>query len=239
MDDAGNVHLELGDAYNWTIIGIPAPEPIPERRPASPAQLQLLLQFVTHPESVNWPVRRLESAAGISKSKAAQVRHQMLTDGLLTRVGKGYGLAHTNLLADFLISGYTQVLRPKLTLGRFRPAEKSAEAFLSRLRKNVPPGVRYSLSGGSAADLLQHFYHGAEVTLFLKPSTDAIARQLRLLPDREGPITILNAFGDLVFGEEREHHMVAPPWLIYAELLNSKDPRAHEAAQEFRREFLA
>ena len=53
----------------------------------------------------------------------------MLTDGLLTRVGKGYGLAHTNLLADFLISGYTQVLRPKLTLGRFRPAEKSAKPF--------------------------------------------------------------------------------------------------------------
>src|SRR5450755_3216630 len=34
-DDAGNIHLTLGDAYNWTVIGIPAPEPISERRPAS------------------------------------------------------------------------------------------------------------------------------------------------------------------------------------------------------------
>jgi hypothetical protein len=135
--------------------------------------------------------------------------------------------------------GYAQVLRPKLTLGRFRPAEKSVESFLSRLRKEMPPGVRYSLSGGPAADLLQHFYRGPEVTLFLKPSTGAVAQQLRLLPDREGPITILSAFGDLVFWEEREHHMLAPPWLIYAELLNCKDPRANEAAQEFRREFLA
>jgi hypothetical protein len=239
VDDAGNVHLELGDAYNWTAIGIPALEPVSERRPASPAQLQLLFQFVTHPESVNWPVRRLESVAGISKSKAAQARLQMITEGLLTRAGKQYQLGSTSLLADRLILGYAQVLRPKLTLGTFRPWEKTAESFLARLRKEVPPGIRYSLSGGAAADLLQHFYRGPEVTLFLKPSTRATTQQLSLLPDREGPITILSAFGELVFWKEREHHMVAPPWLIYAELLNSKDPRAHEAAGEFRRKFLA
>jgi len=68
-DDAGNVHLKLGDTYNWTAIGTPAPEPVSERRPDSPAQLQLLFQFVTCPESVNWPVRRLESGAGISTRK--------------------------------------------------------------------------------------------------------------------------------------------------------------------------
>ncbi len=103
---------------------------------------------------------------------------------------------------------------------------------------NVPPGVQYSLTGGPAADLLQHFYRAPEVTLFLKPPGREIEQQLRLLPDREGPITILRAFGDLVFWEEREHHMLAPPWLIYAELLNSKDPRAHEAAQEFPKQVL-
>jgi hypothetical protein len=237
-DDAGNIHIELGNAYNWTVIGIPAPEPVSERRPASPAQLQLLFQFVTHPESVNWPVRRLDSAAGISKSKVSQARRQMMVEGLLIRVGSRYKLGPANLLADRLISGYAQVLRPKLTLGTFRSPEKTAESFLSRLRKEVPSGVRYSLSGGAAADLLQRFYRGPEVTLFLEPSTRAIAQQLRLLPDREGPITILSAFGDLVFWEERKHHMLAPPWLIYAELLSGKDPRAHEAAQEFRREFL-
>lgn len=238
VDDAGNVHLELGARYNWTAIGLPAPEPVSKRRPASPAQLQLLFQFVTYPESVNWPVRRLEPAAGISKSKAAQARHQMITEGLLTHAGKRYQIGPTSLLADRLILGYAQVLRPKLILGTFRPAEKTAESFLSRLGKEVPTGVRYSLSGGPAADLLQHFYRGPEITLFLKPSSRAIAQQLRLLPDREGPITILSAFGDLVFWERQEHHMLAPPWLIYTELLNSRDPRAHEAAQELRRKFL-
>jgi hypothetical protein len=33
--------------------------------------------------------------------------------------------------------------------------------------------------------------------------------------------------------------MLAPPWLIYTELLSSNDSRAHEAARELRRELLA
>ena len=32
--------------------------------------------------------------------------------------------------------------------------------------------------------------------------------------------------------------MVAPPWLVYAELLNGSDLRAREAAEELRQEFL-
>jgi hypothetical protein len=32
--------------------------------------------------------------------------------------------------------------------------------------------------------------------------------------------------------------MVAPPWLVYAELLANGDPRAREAAEELRRGFL-
>jgi hypothetical protein len=235
-DDSGNIHLELGDAYNWTVIGIPAPEPISKRRAISPAQLQLLFEFVTSPDSINWPVRRLEPAAGVSKSRAAQARRQMIAEGFLIRAGKKYHLGPANLLADRLVSGYVQVLRPKLSLGSFRPAEKTVDAFLGRLSES---GVKYSLSGGPAAELLQHFYRGPDVTLFLKPSTREVVQQLRLLPDRDGPVTILKAFGDVVFWQERQNQMLAPPWLIYAELLSGKDPRAHEAAGEFRREFLS
>jgi hypothetical protein len=162
----------------------------------------------------------------------------MITEGLLVRAGKLYKLASTNLLADRLVSGYTRVLRPKLVLGTFRPPEKTAELFLTRLRAHPKTHMRYSLSGGPAAYLLQRYYRGPEVPLFVEPATRAVAAQLRLLPDRDGPVMILRAFGDLVFWQQKEHHWIAPPWLVYAELLSSQDPRAHEAAGEFRREIL-
>jgi hypothetical protein len=237
VDDAGNIHLELGDRYNWTSIGNPAPQPASERRPITPAQLQLLFQFATNTESVNWPVRRLESATGVSKSGIAKARNQLVIEGVLSRIGKKHRLGPAKVLAERLVSGYAQVLRPKLTLGTFRFAEKNASDFLKRLGGHTPPGIRYSLTGGQAAETLQHYYRGPEVTLFLDPPTRDAIRQLRLLPDRQGPVTILKAFGEMVFGEERKRQRLAPPWLIYAELLSSKDSRAHEAAGEFRREL--
>lgn len=236
-DDVGNIHLVLGDRYSWTVVGKPASEHVSERRPTSAAQLQLLFQFATHPDSTNWPVRRLELAAGISKSKAAQARQQLVAEGLLIPKGKEYQLGPKSLLAERLSSGYAQVLRPKLLVGRFRFAEKTAELFLARLGNSTPPGIRYALTGGPAADLLQHFYRGPEVPMFLEPSSRRMAQELRLLPDNEGPVTLLRAFGETVFWQERDNHRLAPPWLIHAELLNSNDPRAHEAAREFQKEF--
>src|ERR1700690_348032 len=237
-DDVGNVHLELDDRYSWTTIGNPAPGRPSERRPISAAQIQLLFQFATHAESVNWPVRRLESAAGISKSKAAQARHELIAEGLLVRAGKVYQLGPSSLVCERLVAGYAQVLRPKLLLGNYRPAERTAESFLSRLREGVPSGVRYALTGGPAADLLQHFYRGPEVPLLVEPPSRKTAQELGLLPDRDGYVALLRAFGESVFWQERDHQMVAPPWLIYAELLTSSDTRAQEAAAELRQQFL-
>ena len=51
-------------------------------------------------------------------------------------------------------------------------------------------------------------------------------------------MVLLRPFGELVYWREFDGKMVAPPWLVYAELLVSSDPRAREAAEELRREFL-
>lgn len=238
-DDAGNIHLVLGNQYNWTIIGKPAPHPLTESRPVGPAQLQLLFQFVINPHSVTWPVRRLESAAGISKSSVASVRQQLSEEGLLVPGGKSYRLGPARLLRDRLVSGYVQVLRPRLSLGRFRPPEKSGELFLARLRENAAQGFRYALTGAPAAFILQHYYQSPYISLFIDAPSRRVPAALRLLPDREGPIAVLQAFGEIVFGEEREGYMLAPPWLIYAELCASADPRSHEAAEELYTRLLA
>lgn len=237
VDEVGNVHVELGGRYNWTVYGLPAGERIGEARRMSPAQMQLLIQWVTHPESVNWPVRQLEGAAGVSKSAIAQARVQMGGMGVVERSGGEYRLGAGDLVGEQVIRGYGAILRPKLFGGRFRAAEKSPEALLARLRKQKA-GVRYAVTGGAAADLLQRYYRGAETVLYVEGGVKSTAQALRLLPDREGPVTLLEAFGEVVYWGERRGHEVAPPWLIYAELLLSKDPRAQEAAQEFRREYL-
>jgi hypothetical protein len=102
-------------------------------------------------------------------------------------------------------------------------------------REAAAQKIPYALTGGPAADAMQHFYRSAEVPVFLDAKWQ---RSLRLLPDRTGPVMLFKPFGNLVYWREFEGKMVAPPWLVYAELLTGNDPRAREAAEEFRQEYL-
>jgi hypothetical protein len=62
---------------------------------------------------------------------------------------------------------------------------------------------------------------------------------LRILPDKSEPLIFLRSFGAVPFWRDTGPFPLAPPWLIYSELMYSSDPRAHEAAEEIKREFLA
>lgn len=238
-DEAGNIHLRLGEEYNWTVTGERKPPKPPESERITPAAVQLLFQLATTPESATWTVRDLAAAAGISKSKAAQLRTQFVHDQLvIPRSGEGK-FQITPALKESLISGYSQILRPKILLGRYRHADKTAEEFLDRLsREAVEHKIGYALTGGPAADALLHTYRTPEVSLFARANDTATLRQFRLLPDRQGPVTLLRAFAPLVYWREIQGRTVAPPWLVYAELLISVDDRDREVAEDLRQKLL-
>lgn len=239
LDLAGNMHLTLGTNYSRTILGRSEPMRTGLGRLLSPAVVQILFAFACSPESSNWTVRELASAAGVSKSKAADARRQLLSDGTLQGVAGERRLRDPKILRERLLTGYTQVLRPRLLVNRFRSQERNSEEFIRRLpRRLEATGMKFALTGGPAADLLQHYYRGAEVPLFLGETSPAVFQKLRLLPDQSGPVVVLRAFGAAVFWRTVREIPVAHPWLIYAELMDSADPRAHDAAEELRREFL-
>jgi hypothetical protein len=235
-DDPGNVHLRLGDDYNWTVLGRREPPRPVEADRTTPATVQLLFQFATAPQSATWTVRDLARAAGISKTKVALLRNQFRRERLLN--GKSE-FQVTPEIVDRLVAGYGQILRPKLLIGRYRYPEPSIDRFLARLSEAArTQKLQYALTGGPAAEAMQHFYHGSEAPTFLASPDAGVLRALRLLPDRTGPVILLKPFGELAYWKEFDGRMVAPPWLVYAELLAGSDPRAREAAEELRRGFL-
>lgn len=238
-DEVGNIHLALGDKYNWTVIGEHKRAKTPESERITPAAVQLLFQFATTPDSVKWTVRDLAAAAGISKSKVAQLRAQFVHDRLLIPRGGEEKFQITAALKESLVTGYSQVLRPRIFLGRYRHADKTTEEFLTRLRHAaIEHKIAYALTGGPAADALLHLYRTPDVPLFVPANDAATLRNFRLMPDRQGPVTLLRAFGPLVYWRELEGTTVAPPWLIYAELLTGVEDRDREVAEDLRQKLL-
>jgi hypothetical protein len=235
-DEPGNVHLQLGADYNWTVLGKREPPRPADADRTTPATIQLLFQFATAPESATWTVRGLARAAGISKTKVALLVNQFRGERLL---GGKSEFHVTPEIIDRLVAGYGQTLRPKLVVGRYRYPEPSIDPFLVRLSEEArTQKLQYALTGGPAADAMQHFYRGSDAPVFLAQPDAGVLRALRLLPDLTGSVVFLRPFGELVYWREFDGRMVAPPWLVYAELLASSDPRAKEAAEELRRGFL-
>ena len=237
IDRAGNVHLTLGKSYGRTVVGKREQQKAKEAKTMTAAKGQLLFALAAYEQAPTWTVRELAQASGVGKSNVAAIRKQFVDDGILTRT---FQIRDRKELARQLLRAYEQTLRPKLLINRYRAAEPFTKQFLGKVRHVfAKASLNWSLTGGPAAFRLQRFYKGSELPIFVESLDEATLRELRVLPDRNGPLILLRAFGTVPFWKEIRRNPIAHPWLIYCELMYSSDPRAHEAAEQLKAEFLS
>jgi hypothetical protein len=237
LDRAGNIHLVLGKNYGRTVIGRRESQKAKEPRTMTAAKGQLLFSFAAYEQAASWTVRQLAEASGVSKSNVAKLRKQLVEEGILTRT---FRLREGQKIEGQLLRAYEQALRPKLLINRFRAAESSTEQLVEKIRQTfAKSSLKWSLTGGPAAFELQRFYKGSDIPIFVESLPEAALRELRVLRDRNGPIIFFKAFGTVPFWKKIGSSTIAHPWLIYSELMYSSDPRAHEAAEQLKAEFLS
>jgi hypothetical protein len=239
VDRVGNVHLKLGDDHHVLVLGRTNPLPDPLARRPSPALIQLLFVLLADATSAGLSVRALAEAAGIGRTAAAMGRQRLLAEKMLRRVDRTYHVLDRKTLADQFLEGYTRILRSHLLIGRFRALEREPERLLEQLGHLARRAdLAWAATGAPAAYALQRFYRGDEVPVFITELPSNIQRELRLVPDREGPVVLLRAFGTHWRWRQLGDLWVAHPWLVYAELVQRGEPRALEAADQLREEYL-
>jgi hypothetical protein len=240
VDQTGNMHLVLGRNYERTVVGMKQNAAGTEERRISPAVSQLLFAFATAKDAGSWSVRKLAEFAGLGKSNVAKVEQQLVAQGVLLESEEGFRLRDRSKLSAELLRGYELALRPKLFVGRFRLPAREMDDMLAGIQESLAKdSVRWSVTGGPAGYLLQKFYRGLELPIFIESLNDQLRRQLRIIPDKSGPLIFLRSFGSIPFWRKAGSVPLAHPWLIYSELMYSFDPRAHEAAEEIKREYLS
>ena len=241
VDRLGNMHLALGQDYHVLRLGRREPTPEATARRPGPALMQLYFVLLAEPGAPAWPVRRLATEAGIGKTAAATGLQRLVRLGVLAQdPEQGYRVADKTRLADAFLQGYVNVLRPHLEIGRFRAAERDQDAFLHQFGGTAGQmHATWAVTGAPAAYALDRFYSGDDIPLFVDGFSPAMQRALRLLPAREGPIVLLRPFGRRWTWKTIGNVPVAHPWLVYAELLHHGEPRALEAADHVREQFLA
>jgi hypothetical protein len=240
VDRVGNIHLNLGPEYYILILGRKEREPEPVVRRPGPATVQLYFVLLAEPQAAGWPIRKLAKTAGVGKTVGAMVRHRLLQAGILRQVRTGaYQWVNREKVEEDFLRGYTQMLRRRILLGTFRAQEPDPQMFVRRFamiakREQLP----WALAGGPAAYALEKFYHGDQIPIFVNQPTRELQQELKLVPDTRGSVVFLRIFGNLVLWKTAGELNIAHPWLIYAELLNQGEPRALQAAEEIRENYL-
>jgi hypothetical protein len=234
VDDAGNIHLVLDDAYYVTKLGLKPPV-APPRAVIGAAAAQVEFVLLAEPEAVRWPIRTLAEAAAVGKTYAANVRKGLEAARL---IGKN-GILDRKRLEERFLTAYADVLRPNLLIGTYRAAQKDPGEFIEAMGNTFTrKDIRWALTGAAGENELERYYRGETTTVFVTDLPKEVQHELRLVPDPRGPVTLLRTFGTRVVWRP-EPRPLAHPFLIYAELLYQGGQRDLDAAELIKEQYLA
>ncbi len=237
LDTAGNAYVRTPRLL-ILVSGRKPPGKTPNEQPVRAFRatgLKVVFVLLCRPELVAAPYRKIAEAAGVALGAVTPVFRDLERLGFL-RVTKarGRGLERQAELLDAWVEGYLRDLRPRLHPRRFRVArprwwedEDWAE-------------LAVWLGGEPAAALLTKRLIPQDAVLYDGDGFAELARRIRPARDERGNLEVLDKFWNFEVLPAGPHHpRLAPPLLVYADLVATGDARNLEAAEVIRERFLA
>lgn len=197
------------------------------------AGVRFVFAILNNPELLNQPYRIMADNAKVALGTVGRLLEDLQKENFIKRGNRDdqkiFFLDRKEELISKWTTMYNTVLRPKLFIGKFKPTGGSILDDMV-----LPPGI---LWGGEMA--------GAKLTKYLNPEKQAlyisipkaeVMKYLKIVPDADGKIELLNIFWnkELVTNSEFADDQIAPPIIVYADLLSSHDSRNYETAERIK-----
>lgn len=241
VDLAGNAHLKT--PRFWLYLHGRKPTPMLARAVrgekgvlAGTAALRVIYALLARPGD-EWRMRDLAAKAGVALGWTNAIVQALRAEGIVRqtkRRGQAVVLKRRPLF-DRWATDYGAVLRPHLALGTYAPVDGIVDDVVARIPKGAPvEGKRLALGGTWGANAFTHFYRGPRLVIHAEPPQQRWLHPLRIIPDERGMVTLLAPVAPIMWADvtATEAGPVAPPLVLYADLLADPDPRARELAQQ-------
>ena len=207
-------------------------------RPFTPAGLKVVFALLCNPKLLDTSVRHIASASGAAHGTAASVVQGLRDGGYVIERKKGsWSDRRTRNLTGLLDSWsetYARNLAPKLVLGRYAaPSDLPSDWWRDVSWHKHESAV---LSGEPAAALLTDYLEPGSITIYADRLPARVIAQMRLEPDAAGPIEFRERFWPSVYADMPD---LAPPVLVYADLLATDNPRCLEVAPMIYDKYIA
>lgn len=198
--------------------------------PFTPKRAQVGLALLSSPGLESAPIREIAERAGSSVGMAKDTLDTLKTAGFIEQLGQERRLIRAEELLNLWVSAYPTGLARSSTLLR---AQGEAENW------SPPPGIEFAISGEQAVgsvirnpETLTIYVHGYVQNDGKRGPPRELMIENRWRRDGHGNIIIRELFWRDLPGIHGAG--TAPPVLVYADLLASKESRQAEVAREIR-----
>jgi len=232
IDSSANAYLKLDGLYLYSYDSSVKPEKQPEiiKRSQSAfysSGLKLIFNFLNFPDLLNENYRRISDAAGISLGSIGWIVHRLKSDGYILndRNDKKILMDKEEIWRKW-IENYPEKLRRKLIKGRYRFLSYDSYKNWKKIELSYP----MSLWGKeSAAEIMTDYLKAKTLTIYTKENQLDLVKKLRLVPDENGDVEILEMFWEP--DHIGKNDKTVPPLLVHADLMDSEDERNIETAR--------
>lgn len=223
LEANGNALIQMKDVF----ILIDRFEPLKEIDPVnnrafSKAGLRVFFQLLVNYDNLGATQRELSEQSGVALGNIPLVLKGLLAAGLLLKETKNrYQWSDKEKALDQWIIGYRNTLRSSIYQGKYRlPKTKTISEI------PLPSGKSF-WGGEVGGDIITGQYEAKNFMMFTDLSRIEFIKTTRLSPDPNGELEVYETFwkkGNVVEG-------VAPPLLVYADLILNGDKASLDTAK--------
>lgn len=225
IDTAGNAYLTDRKGILINVVGrkLEKGSVVDSDKTITPAALRLMFAFLAQPSMLNAPYREISSSVQVATGAIGKALEAMETRGFIGKAPSGARIinAPERMLSEWA-TGYISRIKPKLKKFRF------AAPDTTNLQHDWTPAMRQSAwSGEIAAEQVTQHLNPATATIYMdiEQTRDLpeMVKRHKLRGDPNGKIEVVQAFWNMDFFSE--NFPTVPLHLIYADLLETNDPR--------------
>lgn len=220
-DTAGNIFIRAKGIYIFVETGKAHRGKIEsQERAFSKAGLKVVYQFLVAPGYINQPYRFIGEKAKVTIATVGKVIHGLLHERYILQADdRHYRIHDMEKLLQRWVTGYNTTLKPKLRKRKYRWVSNRVDWRSIELPANTFWG------GAAAAEKLTGYLIADKLVIYTGKNFNEVAQELKMVPDKDGTVELIEAFWECQESGETVH-----PVLVYADLIESADPRYVETA---------
>ncbi|WP_310991245.1 type IV toxin-antitoxin system AbiEi family antitoxin [Aequorivita marina] len=189
--------------------------------------LKIIFHLLNKPENLQDSYRRIAEQADVSVGSVSNVMAELEALNYLLKTNDKRVLKNKTELVERWVVDYNATLRPRILRKRMRFIDQEHLRNWQNIDLHTATGsILWGGEPGGA--ILTESLRPEKFTIFTDLDLSYVANKLRLVPSEEGAVEVLQKF----WKNNETNNQVAPPLLVYADLMNSGYGRNIETAKK-------